>query len=92
MVSVIRMRGIEGPPLSWGDLTPGAGKEVRKVIPVLPFCHLRLSARIPPARGYTLELKTLGDHLKKRKKRRMGMGLRQRGAAERLGVSQGDFL
>jgi transcriptional regulator with XRE-family HTH domain len=51
----------------------------------LPFCHARLSARKPSNPTYPTELKTLGDHLRKR---RLDLGLLQREVAEKLGVDE----
>jgi transcriptional regulator with XRE-family HTH domain len=50
----------------------------------LPFCHLTLTAPMPPPRGYPQELKTLGDHLRKV---RLERGLFQDQVASELGVS-----
>jgi transcriptional regulator with XRE-family HTH domain len=52
----------------------------------LPFCNLRLSSPRPPEvpRGYPHELRSLGDHIRRR---RLDLGLRQRTVASRLGVS-----
>lgn len=52
-------------------------------IPALPFCQVRLSARTPEKSAYPKELKTLGDHLRKR---RLDLGLLQREVAQLLGV------
>ena len=49
----------------------------------LPFCHLALRAQKPPLATYPRDLKTVGDHVRKR---RLDLGLLQRDAAERLGV------
>jgi transcriptional regulator with XRE-family HTH domain len=40
----------------------------------LPFCHLRLTAKKPVNKGYPKELKTIGDHIRKR---RLDLGLQQ---------------
>jgi transcriptional regulator with XRE-family HTH domain len=50
----------------------------------LPFCHLRLRAEKPKDFRYPTELKTLGDHLRKR---RLDLGLLQREVARVMGVS-----
>jgi len=50
----------------------------------LPFCHLALKAKRPVAILSRNPLKTLGDHLRKK---RFDLGLLQREVAERLGVS-----
>jgi transcriptional regulator with XRE-family HTH domain len=50
----------------------------------LPFCHVRLSARKPTNPAYPKELRTLGDHLRKK---RLDLGLLQREVAKRIGVS-----
>lgn len=49
----------------------------------LPFRHLALTAPKPPLATYPRELKSLGDHLRKR---RLDLGLLQREVAERLSV------
>ena len=51
----------------------------------LPFCHVRLTARKPSPAAYPKEMKTLGDHLRKR---RLDLGLLQREVADRLGVTK----
>ncbi|MGD0949421.1 MAG: helix-turn-helix transcriptional regulator [Candidatus Binatia bacterium] len=51
----------------------------------MPFSHLRLSARKPEHSAYPKELKTLGDHLRRK---RVELGLLQREVAEKLGVSE----
>ena len=51
----------------------------------MPTCHIRLEApKLFPA-GYPRELRTLGDHLSKR---RLDLGLLQNEVAERLGVDE----
>jgi len=52
-------------------------------IPALPFCHIRLSGPKPQRKAYPKHLKTLGDHIRKR---RLDLGLLQKDVAERLGV------
>ena len=52
--------------------------------PALPFCHVRLKGQKPPAGGYPTELRTIGDHIRKR---RLDLGLRQKDLAELLGVN-----
>lgn len=51
----------------------------------MPFCNLRLRGARPPElpRGYPHEVRTLGDHLRRR---RLDLGLTQRILAERWGV------
>ena len=49
----------------------------------LPFCHVRLTTRKPDNPTYPKAVKTLGDHLRKR---RMDLGLLQREVALQLGV------
>jgi transcriptional regulator with XRE-family HTH domain len=51
----------------------------------LPFCHVTLSATKPRDRAYPVELKTIGDHLRKR---RLDLGLLQREVAEQIGVTK----
>jgi transcriptional regulator with XRE-family HTH domain len=52
-------------------------------IPALPFCHVRLSGPKPQQKSYPKALKTLGDHLRKR---RLDLGLLQKDVADQLGV------
>lgn len=51
----------------------------------MPFCKLRLAGHRPRVlpRGYPIEVRTLGDHLRRR---RLDLGLNQRTVAEQLGV------
>jgi transcriptional regulator with XRE-family HTH domain len=57
----------------------------RTGIVALPFCNLRLRGRRPLElpRGYPREIRTLGDHLRRR---RLDLGLTQRILGERWGV------
>ncbi|MBI2073639.1 MAG: helix-turn-helix transcriptional regulator [Gemmatimonadetes bacterium] len=50
----------------------------------MPFCGVTLRGQKPPPPGYPRELRTLGDHLRKR---RLDLGLRQDDVARKLGVS-----
>jgi DNA-binding XRE family transcriptional regulator len=50
----------------------------------LPFCHIQLAARKPLPPAYPSELRTLGDHLRKR---RLDLGLLQCDVAEKLQVN-----
>ena len=52
--------------------------------PDWPFCHLQLSAPLPPPKGCPEVLTTLGDHILKA---RLLRGLMQIEAARELGVS-----
>jgi transcriptional regulator with XRE-family HTH domain len=51
----------------------------------LPFCHIALKVQRPSSKAYPQSLKTLGDHLRKR---RLDLGLRQRDVSRILGVSE----
>ena len=51
----------------------------------MPFCGLKLTAAKPRSSAYPKELRTLGQHLKKK---RLDLGLLQREVAERLGVGK----
>jgi len=51
-------------------------------IPALPFCHSRFSSPRPKSPNYPNILKTLGDHLRKR---RLDLGLLQKQVAEQIG-------
>jgi len=53
----------------------------------LPFCNLKLQGSRPRElpRGYPPEVRTLGDHVRKK---RLDLGLQQRILAERLGVRE----
>ena len=50
----------------------------------MPFCHLRLKGSKPPDLAYPNTLKTLGDHLRKK---RLDLGLLQRDVAKKLRVA-----
>ena len=51
----------------------------------MPFCHFTLRGRKPVPDGYPEELRTLGDHLKRK---RLDLGLLQRAVAQKLGVAE----
>jgi len=51
----------------------------------LPFCHRVLTATKPKSPQYPKELKTLGDHIRKR---RLDLGLFQKQVAEQIGVTE----
>lgn len=53
-------------------------------IPALPFCHIQLHAQKPVSKAYPRELKTLGDHLRKK---RLDLGLLQKEVAEIIGTT-----
>ena len=70
-------------PAGPGDCALGDyAKWQRNVILALPFCHVRLSGPKPQQKAYPKHLKTLGDHLRKR---RLDLGLLQKEVAEQLG-------
>ena len=51
----------------------------------MPFCRgTRLTLNAPRTKGYPEKPQTLGEHLKKRRRE---LGLLQREAAERMGIS-----
>lgn len=54
-------------------------------IPALPFCKITLKAQKPASVAYPKTLKTLGDHLRKR---RLDLKLQQKDVAKKLGVSE----
>jgi len=54
-------------------------------IPALPFCKVTLKAKKPNKSKYPETLKTLGDHIKKR---RIDLGLPQTHVANMLGVQE----
>lgn len=62
----------------------GCCRDTRRDIPALPFCQARLSAPKRAHRAYPKVLRTLGDHLRKR---RLDLGLLQRQVAAQLGAS-----
>ena len=51
----------------------------------MPFCHVHLRAQKPLSRAYPKALKTLGDHIRKR---RLDLQLLQSDAAQKLGVTE----
>ncbi len=55
----------------------------------LPFCHRVLTATKLKSPEYPKELKTLGDHIRKR---RLDLGLFQRQVAEQIGVTESTIL
>ncbi|MFH1648444.1 MAG: recombinase family protein [Patescibacteria group bacterium] len=57
----------------------------RNFIPALPFCHVSLKAQRPLHPAYPKTLKTLGDHLKKK---RLDLKLSQKEAAQKIGTSE----
>lgn len=61
------------------------GRMSNKPIPALPFCHVALKAQKPLPPFYPKSLKTLGDHLKKK---RLDLKLRQSDVAPKLGVDE----
>ena len=66
-----------------------AAKWQLTLIPALPFCHVRLSGPKPSPKSYPKELKTLGDHIRKR---RLDLGLLQKEVAEQLGVDTASIV
>ena len=58
---------------------------MRKHRAALPSYHIQLNAQKPPPPSYPRELKTIGDHLRKR---RLDLGLMQREVSERLDVDE----
>jgi transcriptional regulator with XRE-family HTH domain len=52
----------------------------------LPFCHVTLKGQRPLPKAYPPTLRTLGDHLRRR---RLELGLLQRELAEQLRVNPG---
>jgi transcriptional regulator with XRE-family HTH domain len=50
----------------------------------LPFCHLTLTCKKPTDSKYPTELRTLGDHLRKR---RLDLGLLQAAVGSQIGVT-----
>jgi transcriptional regulator with XRE-family HTH domain len=52
----------------------------------LPFCHATLKAKRSLPETYPTELKSIGDHIRKR---RLDLGLLQRDVAGRIGVDEG---
>ncbi len=51
----------------------------------LPFCHLTLKAPKPLPSNYPLQLKSLGDHIRKR---RLDLKILQKEAAKKIGVDE----
>ena len=51
----------------------------------MPFCHIRLKGQRPLSRAYPKSLKTIGDHIRKR---RLDLSLLQREVAEIIGVDE----
>jgi len=55
----------------------------------LPFCYVTFHGQKPLPAVFPKELRTLGDHLRKR---RLELGLLQRQVAQRVGVSKGTVV
>jgi transcriptional regulator with XRE-family HTH domain len=58
--------------------------DARTGIPAFPFCHLRLLAPKPAGNSYPTELRTVGDHVRKR---RLDLGLNQGQVAEQFNAT-----
>src|SRR5262249_12376900 len=56
---------------------------VMHTLPALPFCHVALKTEKPKSAKYPKNLKTLGDHIRKK---RLELGLLQKEVASRMGV------
>ena len=50
----------------------------------MPFCNIQMCAQKPRSKAYPLELKTLGDHLRKK---RLDLGLLQKDVAQIVGTT-----
>ena len=57
----------------------------RRDIPALPFCHISLIEQKPLSKAYPRQLKTLGDHLRKK---RLDLKLLQKQVALTLGAEE----
>ncbi len=62
-----------------------AASSQHNFIPALPFCHVSLKGERPLPKAYPRELKTLGDHLRKK---RLDLKLLQKEVAQVLGVTK----
>ncbi len=60
-------------------------QSIHTLIPALPFCEIILKAPKPSSFPYPKRLKTLGDHLRKR---RLDLKLQQKEVAKKLDVSE----
>ncbi len=60
-------------------------QEIRTDTPALPFCNLKLKSPKPFDRAYPTELRSIGDHVRKR---RLDLGLLQREVALQIGVDE----
>lgn len=57
----------------------------RNLIPALPFCHITLKGQKPPSPAYPRELRTVGDHIRKK---RLDLNLLQKSVALLIGVDK----
>lgn len=57
--------------------------------PALPFCYIQLHAQKPVSKAYPTELKTLGDHLLKK---RLDLGLFQKDVAKIFGTCMASVM
>jgi transcriptional regulator with XRE-family HTH domain len=65
------------------SMLPSCSPRRSNITLALPFCHVRLSGPKPLPKAYSKHLKTLGDHIRKR---RLDLGLPQKDVAERIGA------
>lgn len=63
--------------------------KTRTDTPALPFCYIQLHAQKPVLRAYPTELKSIGDHIRKR---RLDLGLFQKDVAKILGANMASIL
>ncbi len=69
--------------------TPGGGCSICfSGIPALSFCHVSIKTERPLPRTYPKELKTVGDHIRKK---RLELKLLQKEVAQILGVTKDTF-
>jgi len=59
--------------------------KIRRCTAALPFCHRVLRGQKPQSPKYPNELKSLGDHIRRR---RLDLGLLQRQVAQQIGVDE----
>jgi transcriptional regulator with XRE-family HTH domain len=75
-----------GLPLDFlGCTPPSCWRHLSSRTPALPFCHSTLTASRPHSPTYPRELRTLGDHLRKK---RLDLGMLQKEVAKTLGVDK----
>jgi len=71
--------------LDCSGIHAGDRRSFRRGIPALPFCHVSIKGDRPLPKAYPRELKTIGDHIRKK---RLDLKLHQHEVAPLIGVNK----